>query len=280
MKTVYFDRNVFADICDRRNGITTEDINLIKKAVEKRLISIPTSLAILGETAVIAARSVELFLKHLRTIEELVDKNYIVKDAQDILLEDCLSYASRMPTRSILPVSFSFEKAFQNPTYFPEFAKNYKDTMKVVAQSITESLLALRESTDMSNPAKDFEEAWKTQAIKSVHMLLRQLSEKNKRKCVKRGMVNMLLIPSVLIRSIYISWFFYAGGFGIEGTPRKVRSNDVVDMVHSIQASATDIFVTQENPAKSGTIPFLLNHVQIPGFRLMDLEGFITFLKE
>ena len=50
MVTVYFDRNVFADICELRRGLTESDIGIIERAVESELIIIPASITLIEET--------------------------------------------------------------------------------------------------------------------------------------------------------------------------------------------------------------------------------------
>lgn len=110
MRIVYFDRNVFADICELRRGLSQADVVKIQRAVTAGVITIPTSYTVIDETISLVRGSEEKYKQHIKTVLGLVDKDRIIKPHTQLLREDCESYAFRKPstprTTSLLPDRF------------------------------------------------------------------------------------------------------------------------------------------------------------------------------
>ena len=66
MTIVYFDRNVFADICELRRGLTVDNVAAIQRAVDGGSITIPASSVVIEET-------ISLLLDSEETYRRLVD---------------------------------------------------------------------------------------------------------------------------------------------------------------------------------------------------------------
>src|SRR6185369_3727046 len=97
MVTVYFDRNVFADICELRRGLTESDIDIIERAVESELIIIPASITLIEETIGVLGESDERYSEHIKSVFGLVNKEAMVKPPNELLKDDCFSYAQGKP---------------------------------------------------------------------------------------------------------------------------------------------------------------------------------------
>src|SRR2546430_16199254 len=122
---------------------------------------------------------------------------------------------------------------------------------------MTEGLLAARvvgEERGVGTP-DDFNELWSGLSVTIVDGLLSQVPRPIRRVCKKRGVQNMLKIKSIRLYTIYYAWLVHSGWFGIQGDPRKMKEGDVGDFFHAVQASAANIFVTQESKDKQNRLP-------------------------
>src|SRR5947208_208801 len=91
---VYFDRNVFADICELRNDITEADVKSIESAVRSRKIIIPGSLPLFEETiAILKGYPEQHYTAHLEIVLGLISRSKMVKPVAFLLDEACYNYA-------------------------------------------------------------------------------------------------------------------------------------------------------------------------------------------
>jgi hypothetical protein len=148
MVTVYFDRNVFADICELRNGLTERDVLKLTRAVESGVINIPASATIFEETVSILRESETKYDQHIKTVLNLVDKRRMVKETKDLLLDDCYYFTVGLPDKV---------RTMKTPHEVREFldvSKNKADLLEMAediahfftgsAERLTESLLEAR----------------------------------------------------------------------------------------------------------------------------------------
>jgi hypothetical protein len=284
LATVYFDRNVFGDICELRGGVSAEDVGIVQQAVRSGALTIPASITLFEETIRVLKESDEKYDQHMKTVFSLIHAAEMVKPPNQLLRDDCQSYAERSPydritatpaaLRDILDVS-------KNKQDLLSLADEIARRFKASAASITQGLLAARvagEQRDVGTPG-DFDQLWTGLSPAMVEGLLTQVGRPIRRLCKKRGLEGMLKITSIRLYTIYYSWLVHSGWFGVQGNPRKMKEGDVGDFFHVVQASAATIFVTQESKEKPNKLPSILSQIPIEGFEIMNLTEFVQYLK-
>jgi hypothetical protein len=281
MLTVYFDRNVFADICELRNGLTIEEVKRIQGAVDSGSITIPTSITLLEETVRILQSSEEEYDQHIKTVFGLVNKRWMVKPPNELLIEDCASYAEQQPYQRLIPVPAAMSG-------FLDLTKNRNDLLLLAgkitqrfnqsAEDITGGLLGARAVGLERNVGRPdgFTDLWNGLAEGMIEDFLDRCSRIVRRLCKKRGLSKMLGIKSLRIYTIYYAWLLQSGWFGIQDKPRRVKPGDLADWFHAVQAAAADLFVTQESKTKPGKLPNILNQLHVSGFEVINLEEFLA----
>lgn len=281
MLTVYFDRNVFADICELRNGLVTEDVRRIKDAVDSGSITIPASITLMEETIKVLRSSAEEYDQHLKTVFDLVNRRWMVKPPNELLIEDCASYAERQPYRRLTSVPDAmkdFLDLTKNKADLLVLADEIAQRFRKSADDITAGLLGAREAgleRKVGRP-ESFIDLWDGLAEGMIENLLGRCSRNIRRLCKKRGLMSMLEIKSLRIYTIYYTWVLHSGWFGIQNNPRKLTAGDLGDWFHAVQAAAADLFVTQESKTKSGKLPYILNHLPVSDFEVINLEEFLA----
>jgi hypothetical protein len=266
MSIVYFDRNVFADICDLRRGLIESDVAKIKQAVESKAIVIPASITLFEETLGVLHESCEKYDQHIKVVLNLVDKERMVKPPNQLLKDDCYSYAQKTPYQRTTETPAALRGIFdlvknrdELITLVEETTRRYKET----ALSMTEALLAARvagEERDVGTP-EDFNELWEGLSVTMVGGLLSQVPRPIRRLCKKHDLKNMLNIKSIRLYTIYYAWLVQSGWFGLQGSPRKMKEGDVGDFFHAVQSSVADIFVTQESKDKKNKGSLVVKHI-------------------
>jgi hypothetical protein len=283
--TVYFDRNVFGDICELRRGLTQDDVGVIEHAVQSQSVLIPASITLFEETIRVLRESDEKYDQHIKTVFGLIHRPQMVKPPNQLLRDDCCSYAEGLPyqrmtatpakLKDILDVSKNREDLL---ALGDEITQRFQES----AQNITKGLLAAKDAGEGRNVGTpdDFGEVWNGLSITMIEGVLSQVPRPIRRLCKKHGFKNMLRIKSIRLYTIYYAWLIHSGWFGVQGDPRKMKEGDVGDFFHAVQASAADIFVTQESKDKRDRLPFILNQIPTEAFRIMSLNEFIQFLRE
>lgn len=284
MTTVYFDRNIYAAICEIRSNLTQKDIEVIKKAVYTKQIEILLSSALLAETTVILQKSGKEFLKHIKTVFSLVSSEKMAKRNDDLLRDDCVSFAYLAPFQRTVPLSKEGKKFIKSPkinSVFLKLARNHSQAMRQSAKNINDAILSYKQ--DLKNEgneiSSDFIKFWKQHSINAIRRLISVLPENERRLCEKHGIEKMLQVKSIRLYTVHHAWFFYSGLRGVQGNTRTLKANDFMDFIHTIESSAAEIFVTQESKNKSGRIPYILNQIPFTNFKIMNLEEFLEWLQ-
>lgn len=284
MTTIYFDRNVFAEICEFRNNFTQDDFDIIKKAVDSKHISIPLSSALLAETTAILQKSNDEFLKHLKTVFSLISRERMVKQTDILLRDDCVSFAHLTPFQRTAKLSEEGRKFINSPKINSSFLKvalNHPQAMREATKHINVAISSFRQNLEkagLKNPI-NFSDFWKKHSMNQVEKLVNEIPDTEKMLCKKWGIEKMLQIKSIRLYTVYQTWILYSGLYGIQGNPRILKSNDVMDSIHAIESSAAEIFVTQENKTKANRLPFILNQVTYDNYKIMNLKEFLNYLK-
>ena len=52
-----------------------------------------------------------------------------------------------------------------------------------------------------------------------------------------------------------------------------------MDFIHTIEASAAEILVTQESKTKANKLPYILNQIDFINFETMNLNEFLIYLQ-
>lgn len=281
MITVYFDRNVFADICELRHGLTVEDVRRIQSAVDSGSIIIPASTTLMEETVRVIQSSEEEYDQHIKTVLGLVDRQWMVKPPNELLVEDCASYAEQQPYRRLtaVPVAMrDFLDQTKNKADLLVLAEEITRRFRKSAEDITGGLRGAREAALEQNVGRpdDFADLWNGLSEKMIEDFLDRCSRNIRRLCKKRGITKMREITSIRIYTIYYGWLLHSGWFGIQNNPRNVKPGDLGDWFHAVQAAAAELFVTQESKTKAGKLPYILNLLPIRGFDVINLEEFLA----
>ena len=85
-----------------------------------------------------------------------------------------------------------------------------------------------------------------------------------------RGIDGLLNNPTIKLYTVYYAAFVLSKWFGEQGKPGKVRSGDMGDFFHAVQASAADIFVAQD-----ARLERWLKKVAVDGLRVMNFDEFL-----
>jgi hypothetical protein len=284
MNVIYFDRNVFDNICTLSCGVTKEDVAKIQRAVESGKITIPASYTVIEETVPIIRASEEKYEQHIQTVLNLVDKDRIIKPHNQLIREDCLSYAFGQPLSPRMEATSTHFRRVLNLSI-------NRDDLKALTEEIHEFYTRLAAKSqvqfdDLLDEMKqmglrgydNFQDAWEALSLVIVEGVVSRLPRTPKRLCRKRGIKRMLNIKSIRIGTIYYCWFYYSHWLKTDGKPGKVQESEAGDFFHAICASAADIFVTQESKNKYGKLPFILSQVPIPKFTVMGLKEFVATL--
>lgn len=284
MVTVYFDRNVFADICELRRGLTESDVRIIERSVESELIIIPASITLIEETIGVLRESYERYSEHIKGVFGLVNKEVMVKPPTELLKDDCFSYAQGKPYQRLTASPSKLRDVLdlsKNKAVLITLAEEITQRFQNSAANVTEGLLAARvagEERDIGTP-DGFNELWEGLSPTMIEGLLMRVPRPIRRLCKKHGLKKMLKIKSVRLYTIYYAWLIHSGWFGVQGSPRKMKEGDVGDFFHAVQASVANIFVTQESKERRDKLPFILNQVPTEGFTIMSLGEFVGFLR-
>lgn len=280
----YFDRNVFGDICELRRGPTREDVAVIEQAVESQSVLIPASITLFEETIRILRESDEKYDQHIKTILALINTAQMVKPPNQLLKDDCHSYAEHAPYERLTPTPSKLKDILdlsKNRADLMILADEISERFRDSAVNITDGLLAARvagEERNIGTP-DDFGEVWSGLSPTMIEGVLGQVPRTIRRLCKKRGLDKMLEIKSIRLYTIYYAWLIHSGWFGVQGDPRKMKEGDVGDFFHAVQASSASIFVTQESKDKPDKLPSILNQISTTEFTIMDLNEFVGYLK-
>ena len=280
MKIVYFDRNVFADICELRRGISEKDVSIISQAVKSKSIIIPVSLTLLEETVTILKQSDENYVRHIQSLLKLIDQTKMVKDWSELLTNACLSFITNTPFQGMekLPNDLAdILDITKNRQELIDSAESIMNRFTSSAKSIADSLIAHPNLKQEMGTPQNFRQFWEIASIDSVEAILSQENADLRKICQNMGIENLLKIKTIRIFTIYHSWIYYSGIYGVEGKPKTTKRGDIGDFFHAINASVADIFVTQEEN-KPNKLPFILNQIPVEDFQVMNLNEFINFL--
>ena len=89
---VLLDNNIYADISENRND-AAKHLETIERAISKGIITIPASMEVLNEIALLAPSNRKEFEARWTLFYELVNWSFPLKFAADILSDDILSFA-------------------------------------------------------------------------------------------------------------------------------------------------------------------------------------------
>jgi len=91
---VLFDNNIYADISENRRD-SAKHLDVIEKAIAKGIIIIPVSMEIINEIALISHSNRDKFERRWSLLYKLVDWNYCLKVATDLLNDEIKSFAKK-----------------------------------------------------------------------------------------------------------------------------------------------------------------------------------------
>lgn len=281
MKVVYFDRNVFADICELRNGLTVEDVAKLRGSVNSGTIRIPASFTLIEETVQALKFPQANYDQQIKTVLGLVDKEFMIKQPKDVLLDDSYTFARRQTNYGrfmrVPPQMAQLLDASRNREELLDLAQEISSKFDQAATNITDGLLKAREAGLQKNVGRpnSFHDLWDELAVETVKLYVEHRPRWVRRRCRMRGFEHMLNVRSFRHYALYYVWLMNSGWFGIHDEPRKMKPGDMGDWYHAVQSSAADILVTQENKEKAGKLPNILNQKPTPGFEILNLQEFL-----
>ena len=222
------------------------------------------------------------FENHVRTVAELVNQDLIVKRIPELLEDDCRSYAYDQPYSRVEPMPDRFREILTGradrdalSSVAAETRQDFEDAARSTARAFLETR-AIAEGHSVGAP-KDFSQLWGEGSATVAGSVAKSHPERNVRRiCKRRGYEALLSIRSIRLRTIYYLWLVHSGCFGVQGAPRKMAPGDVGDFLHAIEASAADIFVTQESRKVNNKLPQILGQIDVPGFSVMNLHELLA----
>lgn len=283
MLTIYFDRNVFADICELRNGLTEEDVRKIEDAVRSGSVNIPISGTLLEETLQTLESSEDAYKKHLKVVLNLINTQFMVKEPNQLLKDDCFSYAFGKAYQRFMATPKDFYDLLdpsKNKQGLDNALNEVKKFFEVSSTNITTGLLKARnagQEQDVGRPS-DFSELWNGLSESIAKNFLERCPTEVRRRCYARGIKKMLDIKSIRLYTVYYISLIHSGWFGLQKNPRAMKPGDVGDFFHAVQSSAADFFVTQESKDRPSKLPYILNQVATQGFKVVSLRDFLQSL--
>jgi len=117
MKEVYFDTEIYAQICNRQSGIKESDVAKLVRSVQSDKVRVFLSSAVLDETVSDPNTSESEVLRRLRLIRRIAKRKIILKESTAIIDDTISTYAKkgRVPSFFMSPPSY-FKPALSSPT--------------------------------------------------------------------------------------------------------------------------------------------------------------------
>jgi hypothetical protein len=278
MIRAYFDRNVFSALSELEGGLTADDVEKLRRAVRSGALTILGSSPLLEETAATMAQSREMYRRHMGTVMDLIERRRLIKTGEDILNDDCYSYAVGLPENDrTMPATVSLIRGFER-------LEDESHVRRVVADRQRERttdaahLNALMEEARAderwagSVPRPSLDELWNQLAVQVVANWVDKRPPEIKKKCHKRGLKKMLELRGFRFDALHFVSMTYTSLFGMTRDPRKVRHGDLHDWHHALCASAANVFVTNESKTRPGHLGHTLSWKPTPGFEVLNLR--------
>jgi len=275
---VYFDRNVFdyiKRIKDASNS--TPAIDNLYQAVRDGKITILLSTTLLEETLPFLKLSKNALKEELENVFSLVEKRRMIKPAEDLLREAVQSYAfgRKIPDRLTKTprILIAFLMKGKVTHELEEFIKGTLSRKDNFLESFTDAFEEARRLGEERNIGRpdNFQEFWNGMAT-SIAESLAIRYELHKR-CVERGIEGMIENRTIKLYSVYYAAWVFSKWFGEQGEPGQVKASDGGDFFHAVQASAADVFVTNDKKLSRW-----LKQVSIEGFEIMNIAQFLEQL--
>jgi hypothetical protein len=267
----YFDTNVFGHLLERTQGITAEDEEHLRAAIESRSLSVLAGFHAIDETAAHPRDPVP----QLRLIWELCDWDRIVKPADMLLVDDIKHFA------------------FSGDAAHPFMDARQRDELSEAMQMLladSEKLTTLRERLQNARSQQkqfcfnirklkretrsQFRAAMEREGVRSFDEYFEKESRLAARAfakhcgleqdCERRSIDEFLNIRSV--RMAVGMALSYTWANNVEKW--KVKKSDKVDLQHPIPAAAAaDVFVTHDR-----RLAELARRVPLRGLRVRNLK--------
>ena len=290
MQDVYFDRNVFADICEpHRRDISPDAVNKIRCARTDGRIRILSSYILFDETIKTMLRSGHEYDRQVKTLLSLIDQGRVIKHHDKLLMDDLTSYAFRCPAyvrTEEMPLGFKrVLDPKKNHDDLIDLSGKIKDFYETAGQNITEGLRSARLEMEklssgeniVQGEVENFEELLYNSAREVIKSYLERHPDNNVReRCHARGIEGLLKVKSFRLYSLYYIWIIHADMLAKQGV-RKMTANDWGDFMHAVSSSAAHIFVTQEKHAPN-KLPGILTALPVNKYEVLSLAQFIERL--
>ena len=137
MKEVYFDTEIYAQICSRQSGIKDSDVAKLVRSVQSDKVRVYLSGAVLDETVSDPNTSEQEVLRRLRLIRRIAKRKIILKESTAIIDDTISTYAKhgRVPSFFMSP-----------PPYFkPVLSSQTRETSQQLEALATESQRRIKE---------------------------------------------------------------------------------------------------------------------------------------
>jgi hypothetical protein len=137
MKEVYFDTEIYAQICSRQSGIKDSDVEKLVRSVQSDKVRVYLSSAVLDETVSDPNANEAEVLRRLRLIRRIAKRKIILKESTAIIDDTISTYAKqgRVPSFFMSP-----------PPYFkPVLSGQTRETSQQLEALATESQRRIKE---------------------------------------------------------------------------------------------------------------------------------------
>ena len=137
MKEVYFDTEIYAQLCSRHSGITDSDVERLMRSVQSDKVRVYLSSAVLDETVSDPNANEAEVLRRLRLIRRIAKRKIILKESTAIIDDTISTYAKqgRVPSFFMSP-----------PPYFkPVLSGQTREASQQLEALATESQRRIKE---------------------------------------------------------------------------------------------------------------------------------------
>lgn len=248
-----------------------EVLQTLKAAIDRGSIEILLSPTVIEETFPTIALSKRNLNKEFQLIFDLVLKGRIIKTPQVLLAEAVQSYAlgHKLPDmltkihRKVVRALKEGRDSEKIAEKFITLARNDKENFS----SVFANVRRFGEAYNVDAPM-NFQELWKKSSLERAGSLAASFNLYE--SCKKLGFEGLLEAKAVKLHTLYCLSWIYSKWFGEQGVPGKIGTGDFGDLLHSVQATAADVFVTNEK-----RLPLWLKRVPVDGFDVINLNELI-----
>ncbi len=249
---VYFDTNVVRDIFENRIANADQKLQYLKSAIENKTLTVVPSFECLAEIILVLLHDKDAYRKVYGGYCKLASWECALKESSVIFRDDICSFANGS-------IATPFMRPDKN-CLFMQAVNNERDVLsdKILKETAVETLRQNKDFVDgilsPDNIAKrvdctqeDFRRQFEPGRIAEIMVVDFAKKLGVLEKCKRRGLINLLNIPTIRLRIGYILHCWYKQ----MSTDAKARNSDAYDCLHATLSGAVGNIVTGDRKLKN-----------------------------